>query len=37
VHALERGERTSGEFERALASELVLVTGGPVASPSYSM
>jgi putative hydrolase of the HAD superfamily len=33
VHALERGECTSEEFERALASELVLVTGGPVASP----
>jgi epoxide hydrolase-like predicted phosphatase len=33
VHALERGECTSEEFERALASQLVLVTGGPVASP----
>jgi putative hydrolase of the HAD superfamily len=33
VHALERGECTSEEFERALASELVLITGGPVASP----
>ncbi|MGH3300096.1 MAG: HAD family hydrolase [Streptosporangiaceae bacterium] len=33
VHALERGECTSEEFERALARELVLVTGGPVASP----
>ncbi len=33
VHALERGECTAEEFERALASELVLVTGGPVASP----
>ncbi len=32
VHALERGECTAEEFERALASELVLVTGGPVAS-----
>ncbi len=32
VHALERGECTSEEFEQALASELVLVTGGPVAS-----
>jgi putative hydrolase of the HAD superfamily len=33
VHALERGECTSEEFEQALATELVLVTGGPVASP----
>jgi epoxide hydrolase-like predicted phosphatase len=33
VHALERGECTNEEFERALAAELVLVTGGPVASP----
>jgi epoxide hydrolase-like predicted phosphatase len=32
VHALERGECTNEEFERALASELVLVTGGPVAA-----
>jgi epoxide hydrolase-like predicted phosphatase len=32
VHALERGECTNEEFERALAGELVLVTGGPVAS-----
>lgn len=31
VHALERGECTSEEFEGALARELVLVTGGPVA------
>ena len=30
VHALERGECTNEEFERALAGELVLVTGGPV-------
>lgn len=33
VHALERGECTNEEFERLLARELVLVTGGPVASP----
>jgi putative hydrolase of the HAD superfamily len=33
VHALERGECSSEEFERALAGELVLATGGPVASP----
>jgi epoxide hydrolase-like predicted phosphatase len=32
VHALERGECTNDEFERALARELVLVTGGPVAA-----
>jgi hypothetical protein len=32
VHALERGECTNEEFERALAGELVLVNGGPVAS-----
>ncbi len=32
IHALERGECSNDEFERALASELVLATGGPVAS-----
>jgi putative hydrolase of the HAD superfamily len=32
VHALERGECTREEFEQALASKLVLETGGPVAS-----
>jgi putative hydrolase of the HAD superfamily len=32
IHALERGERSHEDFERALASELVLETGGPVAS-----
>jgi putative hydrolase of the HAD superfamily len=32
IHALERGECTLAEFERALASELVLETGGPVIS-----
>ncbi len=32
IHALERGECTNEEFERALASELVLETGGPVPS-----
>ncbi|HXZ65233.1 MAG TPA: HAD family phosphatase [Streptosporangiaceae bacterium] len=32
IHALERGECTNEEFERALAGELVLVSGGPVAS-----
>jgi putative hydrolase of the HAD superfamily len=33
VHALERGECTNDEFEQVLARELVLVTGGAVASP----
>jgi epoxide hydrolase-like predicted phosphatase len=33
IHALERGECTNEEFERALAGELVLVSGGQVASP----
>jgi len=32
VHALERGECAHEEFEQALARELVLVTGGPVAA-----
>jgi putative hydrolase of the HAD superfamily len=32
VHALERGECTNEQFERLLASELVLVGGGSVAS-----
>jgi epoxide hydrolase-like predicted phosphatase len=33
IHALERGECTNEEFELALASELVLADGGPVAGP----
>jgi epoxide hydrolase-like predicted phosphatase len=33
VHALERGECTNAEFELALASQLVLEDGGPVAGP----
>jgi putative hydrolase of the HAD superfamily len=33
IHALERGEWTNDEFERALANELVLENGGPVAGP----
>jgi epoxide hydrolase-like predicted phosphatase len=33
IHALERGEWTNDEFELALAKELVLENGGPVASP----
>jgi epoxide hydrolase-like predicted phosphatase len=33
IHALERGEWTNDEFELALASELVLENGGPVAGP----
>jgi epoxide hydrolase-like predicted phosphatase len=33
VHALERGECTNEEFELALAKELVLENGGPVAGP----
>jgi epoxide hydrolase-like predicted phosphatase len=33
IHALERGEVTNEEFELALASELVLEDGGPVAGP----
>jgi epoxide hydrolase-like predicted phosphatase len=33
IHALERGEWTNDEFELALASELVLEDGGPVAGP----
>ena len=33
IHALERGECTSEEFELALARELVLEDGGPVAGP----
>lgn len=31
IHALERGECTNAEFERALASQLILEDGGPVA------
>jgi epoxide hydrolase-like predicted phosphatase len=33
IHALERGECTNEEFELALAKELVLENGGPVAGP----
>ncbi|HTA08711.1 MAG TPA: HAD family phosphatase, partial [Streptosporangiaceae bacterium] len=33
IHALERGECTNDEFERALARELVREDGGPVAGP----
>jgi len=33
IHALERGESTNEEFELALARELVLENGGPVAGP----
>ena len=33
IHALERGEWTNDEFESALAKELVLEDGGPVAGP----
>jgi putative hydrolase of the HAD superfamily len=33
IHALERGECTNDEFELALASELMLENGGPVAGP----
>lgn len=33
IHALERGEWTNDEFELALARELVLEDGGPVAGP----
>jgi epoxide hydrolase-like predicted phosphatase len=33
IHALERGESTNDEFEHALAKELVLENGGPVAGP----
>lgn len=33
IHALERGECTNDEFELALARELVMVDGGPVAGP----
>lgn len=33
IHALERGEWTNDEFELALARELVLESGGPVAGP----
>jgi putative hydrolase of the HAD superfamily len=33
IHALERGECTNEEFELALARELVLENGGPVAGP----
>jgi epoxide hydrolase-like predicted phosphatase len=33
IHALERGECTNEEFELALASELILADGGPVAGP----
>jgi epoxide hydrolase-like predicted phosphatase len=33
IHALERGESTNDEFELALARELVLENGGPVAGP----
>jgi len=30
IHALERGEATHAEFEQVLASQLVLLDGGPV-------
>ncbi len=33
IHALERGECANDEFELALARELVLQNGGPVAGP----
>ena len=33
IHALERGECTNDEFELALARELVMADGGPVAGP----
>ncbi len=33
IHALERGECTNEEFELALARELVMADGGPVAGP----
>jgi len=33
IHALERGECTLAEFELALASKLVLESGGPVPGP----
>jgi epoxide hydrolase-like predicted phosphatase len=33
IHALERGECTNDEFEFALARELILEDGGPVAGP----
>jgi epoxide hydrolase-like predicted phosphatase len=33
IHALERGECSNDEFEQALARELVLENGGPVAGP----
>jgi len=33
IHAFERGECTNIEFELALARELVMVDGGPVAGP----
>jgi epoxide hydrolase-like predicted phosphatase len=33
IHALERGECSIAEFEHALAAELVLEDGGPVAGP----
>ncbi len=33
IHALERGEWTNDEFELALARELVMADGGPVAGP----
>ncbi len=33
IHALERGECTNDEFELALARELVMEDGGPVAGP----
>ncbi len=33
IHALERGESTNDEFELALAKELMLENGGPVAGP----
>jgi epoxide hydrolase-like predicted phosphatase len=33
IHALERGECTNEEFELALARELIMTDGGPVAGP----
>jgi putative hydrolase of the HAD superfamily len=33
IHALERGECTNEQFELALARELVMADGGPVAGP----
>jgi putative hydrolase of the HAD superfamily len=33
IHALERGECSNGEFELALAGQLVMEDGGPVSGP----